>query len=238
MKIEIKPTSLLNLEHICEVLYKLHPNVLGFLVNMQRGIGDILGLVELSNTLLEEREKLSSILKPKDPEDPPNYKEKVLTGYQVNDIIENARSKYASDYLADGTPVFKEKGNFVGDQPTSIESLQKQLEKEKAYRREQRFHELRKYIQLDTYEYIPMKIFVEIEDPVVGRKVKELVEALEKTGAPEQFYLNKKEIDEVAYFAEGYGLTMNKEQKMKFKKFFWTADADALRNLLIKEKLY
>ena len=39
-------------------------------------------------------------------------------------------------------------------------------------------------------------------------------------------------------FAEGYGLTMNKEQKMKYEKFFWTADAVALMNLLIKEKLY
>ena len=83
-----------------------------------------------------------------------------------------------------------------------------------------------------------MKIFVEVEDPVVGKKVKELVAALERTGAPEQFYFHKKEMDEVAYFAEGYGLKMNKEQKMKFKKFFWTADADALENLLIKEKLY
>ena len=30
MKIEINPRSLLNLEHICEVLYKLHPSVLDF----------------------------------------------------------------------------------------------------------------------------------------------------------------------------------------------------------------
>ena len=32
-----------------------------------------------------------------------------------------------------------------------------------------------------------MKITVEVEDPVIGSKVKELVEALEKTRAPEQF---------------------------------------------------
>ena len=81
-----------------------------------------------------------------------------------------------------------------------------------------RFHTLRKYIQLDTDEYIPMKIYVEVEDPVIGKKVKELVEALEKTRAPEQFYLNKKELDEDAYFAEGYGL--NEEQKKKFDDFF------------------
>ena len=36
MRIEINPRSLLNLEHICEVLYKLHPYVLDELVEMQR----------------------------------------------------------------------------------------------------------------------------------------------------------------------------------------------------------
>ena len=77
------------------------------------------------------------------------------------------------------------------------------------------FHNLRKYIQLDTYEYIPMKISVEVEDPVIGRKVKELVEALEKTRAPEQFYFCKREMDEDAYFAEGYGLTMKRSRKNK-----------------------
>ena len=55
-----------------------------------------------------------------------------------------------------------------------------------------RFHELRKYIQLDTDEYIPMKISVEVEDPIIGKKLKELVETLGKTHAPEQFYLHKK----------------------------------------------
>ena len=54
------------------------------------------------------------------------------------------------------------------------------------------FCNLRKYIQLDTDEYIPMKISVEVEDPVLGRKVKELVEGLEKTRAPEQFFYIKK----------------------------------------------
>ena len=82
------------------------------------------------------------------------------------------------------------------------------------------FHELRKYIQLNTDEYIPMKIFVEIEDPVIGRKVRELVRALEKTRAPEQVSLNKEELDEDAYFAEGYNLTMNEEQKKKLDDFF------------------
>ena len=30
MRIQINPRSLLNLENICEVLYKLHPSVLDF----------------------------------------------------------------------------------------------------------------------------------------------------------------------------------------------------------------
>ena len=100
------------------------------------------------------------------------------------------------------------------------------------------FHNLRRYIQLDTDEYIPIKISIEVEDPVVGKKVCELVRALEKTRAPEQFYLNKKEMDEDAYFAEGYGLTMNEEQKKKLDEFFWGADVKALEELLIREKLY
>ena len=101
-----------------------------------------------------------------------------------------------------------------------------------------RFHDLRKYLQLDTDEYIPMKIYVEVEDPVIGKKVKELVEALEKTRAPEQFYLNKKELDEDAYFAEGYGLTMNEEQKKQRDDFFWGEDVKGLERLLKKEKLH
>ena len=101
-----------------------------------------------------------------------------------------------------------------------------------------RFHDLRKYLQLDTDEYIPMKIYVEVEDPVIGKKVKELVEALEKTRAPEQFYLHKKEVDEDAYFAEGYGLTMNEEQEKQRDDFFWGEDVEGLERFLRKEKLY
>ena len=83
-----------------------------------------------------------------------------------------------------------------------------------------------------------MKIYVEVEDPVKGKKVKELVEALEKTRAPEQFYLNKKELDEDAYFAEGYGLTMIEEQEKQRDDFFWGEDVEGLKELFIKEKLY
>ena len=100
-----------------------------------------------------------------------------------------------------------------------------------------KFNNLRKYLQLDTYEYIPIKIYLEVEDPVIGRKVKELVEALEKTHAPEQFFFCKKEMDEDAYFAEGYRLTMNEEQKKKLNDFLEGEDLESLKELLIKEKL-
>ena len=67
-----------------------------------------------------------------------------------------------------------------------------------------------------------------------------MVEALEKTSAPEQFYLHKKEVDEDAYFAEGYGLTMNEEQKKQRDDFFWGGggNVEELERLLKKEKLY
>ena len=82
-----------------------------------------------------------------------------------------------------------------------------------------------------------MKIYVEVEDPVIGKKVRELVRALEKTRAPEQFYLNKKEMDEYVYFAEGYGLTMNEEQKRQSDDFFDGEDVEGLKELL-REKIY
>ena len=59
MRIEINPTSLLNLEHICEVLYKLHPQVLEYLISMQRTLGSVLGWINTDNLSLEEREFLA-----------------------------------------------------------------------------------------------------------------------------------------------------------------------------------
>ena len=66
-----------------------------------------------------------------------------------------------------------------------------------------------------------------------------MVEALEKTRAPEQFYLHKKEVDEDAYFAEGYGLTLNEEQKKQRDDFFGGGGGNVkgLERLLGKEKL-
>ena len=193
MRIEINPRSLLNLENICEVLYKLHPSVLDDLVEMERSLGSILGTIDLNNLSLEEREFLSR-----------NYQEDYSSDTFTQDENEEFKNKYFSE----------------------------------EYENACRFHELRKYIQLDTDEYIPMKIYVEVEDPVIGKKVRELVEALEKTRAPEQFYLNKKEMDEYAYFAEGYGLTMNEEQKRQSDDFFDGDDVEGLEELLKRENLY
>ena len=190
MRIEINPRSLLNLEHICEVLYKLHPSILDYLIEIERNLGGILGEINLNNPSEKEREFLA------------NY-------YQ------------AQDYSVE----------VENDEEMEEEDLKENVN---GYI----FNNLRKYIQLDTDEYIPMKIYVEVEDPVIGRKVRELVRALEKTRSPEQFYLNKKEMDEDAYFAEGYGLTMKEEQKKKLHDFFWGEDVEGLEELLRKEKLY
>ena len=183
MKIEIYPRTLLHLENICEVLYKLHPYVLDYLVDMQRSLGSVLGMIDLTNPSLEERDFIIDFN---------NYK-------KVEEILNN--------------PSFRKK---------DVE----------------RFYDLRKYLQLDTDEYVPMTIFVEIEDPVVGRKVKELVRVLEQTRAIEQFLYNKQEIDENAYFAEGYGLTMNEEQKKKLNDYLDSEDDNVVEELLIKEKLF
>ena len=76
-----------------------------------------------------------------------------------------------------------------------------------------------KYLRLDINEYIPMKIYVEIEDPVVGKKISDLVNTLERIVCIDQFLLDKEEDDLIAYFAGGYGLTMNEEQKKKYDDF-------------------
>ena len=81
-----------------------------------------------------------------------------------------------------------------------------------------------------------MQISVEVEDPVIGRKLKKLVEALERTRAPEQFYFNKREIDEDAYFAGDYGVEMTPEQEKQRDDFFYGEDADALKEVLLREK--
>ena len=189
MIIEINLRSLLNLEHICEVLYKLHPLVLDELIEIERSLGQILGIIDLNNTSLEEREFLANHAKEVD-----FSKEVAKTEKKENELI----------------------------------TIQKMKEEKNCYD----FYNLLKYIQLNTDEYIPIKISVEVENPVIGKKVRELVRALEQTRAPEQFYLNKKEMDEYAYFAEGYGLTMNEEQKKQYDDFLDKEDVKGLKELL------
>ena len=206
MRIEINPRSLLNLEHICEVLYKLHPSVLNHLVEMERSLGNVLGFVDLDNPSLEEREFLTRHFQEEEHSNKLNEGNNIKTFKNMEDL-----------------------NNFL--KGIKSNSTNKDINA-------QRFHKLRRYIQLDTDEYIPMKIYVEVEDSVIGKKVRELVRALEKTRAPEQFYLGKKEMDEYAYFAEGYDLTMNEEQKRKSDDFFDGEDVEGLKELLRKEKLY
>ena len=194
MHIEINPRSLLNLEHICEILYKLHPLVLNELVDMERRLGKILGENNTNNVSLEQRELMIN-------------NTDVYVKFDDND--------YNFKKMVD---ILHGDGDYAGDIFV--------------------FNRLLKYLQLDTYEYIPIKIFIDVEDPVIGKKVRELVRALEKTKAPEQFYLNKREIDYDAYFAEGYGLTMNEEQRKKKDDLLSKEDPEELKKLLIKEKLY
>ena len=236
MRIQINPHSLLNLENIFEVLYKLHPSVLDYLVEMERSLGDVLGFIDLNNTTLEEREFLANIAKELDYSQEPEKPEEPKTQEEFNEMLESKEVKVTKVKFDNKNDVidFLEKFNETNEKSKLLRTIQEMKEHENGCR----FHELRKYIQLDTDEYIPMKIYVEVEDPVIGKKVTELVEALEKTRAPEQFYLHKKEVDEDAYFAEGYGLTMNEEQEKQRDDFFWGEDVEGLERLLKKEKLY
>ena len=251
MIIEINPRSLLNLEHICEVLYKLHPSVLDDLIEMERSLGNVLGIIDLDNLSLEEREFLSRNYQEDYSSEPMEQDEEGVKVKTETFDNEDEALKFINEYKSKNPNVkilggFKDKNkdkNKDQDEDDD-EEYKKQVNKIK-YKylnvideNSKRFHHLRKYIQLDTDEYIPIKINIEVEDPVIGKKVLELVRALKKTRAPEQFYLNKKEMDEDAYFAEGYRLTANEEQKKKFDDFFWVQDAKGLEELLRKEKLY
>ena len=226
MLIEIKPRSLLNLENICEVLYKLHPSVLNDLIEMERSFGKLLGTIDLDNVSLEEREFLANNAKEVDFSKEPVKTEEPETQEEFYKMLESKGvkvHKVSFDNKNDAID-FLERFNETNEKSKLLSTIREMKEHENACR----FHELRKYIQLDIDEYIPIKIYVDVEDPVIGKKVKELVEALEKTRAPEQFYIHKKEVDEDAYFAEGYGLTMNEEQLKSRDDFFDGEDVKGL----------
>ena len=231
MKIEINPRTLLHLQDICEVLYKLHPNVLDYLLDMQENLGNIFGLIDLNNVSLEEREFLSN-----------HYSEPDYSSNVTPSTIE--RGQELTDSVNSLPPKALERGQELTDS-VNLNTLEgalalSELSDKKASTEEntQRFYDLKKYLKLDTDEYIPIKIFIEIEDPVVGRKVRKLVRALETTRAIEQFQFGKRELDEDAYFAEGYGLQMNKDQRKQFDDFFKNKDVTSLRKNLIRRKLY
>lgn len=207
MRIEINPRSLKNLEQICEVLYKLHPSVLNYLIDMQRDIGCILGENIINNMSFEQREK---IIRYKIAEDNKELEEDNKELEEDEEDEDHNFKKFVNMLHGDGE---YSKDIFV-------------------------FNRLLKYLQLDTDEYIPIKIYVEVEDFVIGKKVRELVRTLERTNEPEQFYLHKREEDYYAYFAEGYGLTMNEEQEKKKEDLFLNHDPEKLKKFLIKEKLY
>ena len=236
MRIEINPRSLLNLEHICEVLYKLHPSVLDDLVEMERSLGKLLGSIVLNNVSLEEREFLTNNAKEVDFSKEPVKTEEPKTEEEFREMLESKGVKvHKLNFDSKNDAIdFLERFNETNEKSKLIKTIREMKEDKNSCR----FHKLRKYIQIDTDEYIPMKIYVEVEDPVVGKKVKELVEALEKTRAPEQFYFCKREMDEDSYFAEGYGLTMNEEQKKQRDDFLDGEDVEGLERLLRKEKLY
>ena len=220
MFIEINPKSLKNLKDICEVLYKLHPYVLEQMTEIKRTIGDVLGTIDISNMTLAEREFITRNYEEETESNIPN--EETESIILMEDDVTTTKPTY--NYIIECLEKYikgKELDELNELNKTNVKGkLLKKIQELEEDDNSRRFNDLRTFIQLDTYEYIPMKISVEIEDPVIGRKVKELVEELEKTRAPEQFYYNKKEMDEDAYFAEGYGLTMNEEQKKQRDDFF------------------
>ena len=89
MRIQINPRSLLNLNHICEVLYKLHPSVLDDLVEMERSLGKLLGLIDLNNVSLEEREFLANNVKEVDFSKEPVKTEEPKTQEEFDKMLES-----------------------------------------------------------------------------------------------------------------------------------------------------
>ena len=55
MQIKISPKNLQTLEVICEILYKLHPEVLDNLLDMEETLGPILGLHNINDDLTSEQ---------------------------------------------------------------------------------------------------------------------------------------------------------------------------------------
>ena len=182
MRIEINPRSLLNLEHICEVLYKLHPSVLDVLIEIERSLGKVSGLIDLDNTSLEEREFLADNYEEKDySSEPVSQDVKITTQFHNN--IEDLR-KVLDEYKSNNPNV-----KILTEESDSI--LLKTIAELKKDKNSKKFYNLRKYLQLDTNEYIPIKIYVEVEDPVIGKKFRNWLELLKKLELQNSFILIK-----------------------------------------------
>ena len=213
MRIEVNPNSLFKLEGICEVLYKLHPYVLDYLLDMERTLGPIFGgIMDVNNMTLDQREILTNIIPKVD------FSTEKVEVYKDPDRIYILRD-------------YDEK-----DEKSLLLKVIKKFQKEYY---DDRFRHLRKYIQLSTDDYIPMKLYVEVEDNIIGKKVKKLVEALQNHEYLDEFTLNKKELDEDAYFAGQYNdFELSEEARKQRDDFLDKKDEDGLRELLKKEKLY
>ena len=208
MKIEIQPHSFDNLKDICRVLYQLHPTVLDYLVDMGRKLDSVMGLIDTRKPAMEERE--------------------FLTSGQIDNLV-TVEPKVEQNLSSSLEDICNSLGDFLNDFEKFILCNSKY--------NEDNFYEYKKFLRLNIDEYIPIKINIEIDDPVTGRKLRELVSILEKTNTPEQYYWGKEELDIEAYFAEGYGLTMNEEQKKMLDDFYDKKDGKSVVKLLLKEKI-
>ena len=162
MRIEINPRSLLNLENICEVLYKLHPSVLDYLVEMERSLGDVLGFIDFNNLSLKEREFLSNFYQEEDYSSEPNSQDKGVKVTSQSFDNKEDMIKFVNEYKSNNPNV--KILNEVDEDVDDNEEFKSQLNKFKnKYFNEnqlnsEHFHNLRKYLQLDTNEYINMQI--------------------------------------------------------------------------------
>ena len=141
MRIEINPRSLLNLEHICEVLYKLHPSVLDVLIEIERSLGKVLGLIDLNNTSLEEREFLADNYEEKDySSEPVSQDVKITTQFHNN--IEDLR-KVLDEYKSNNPNV-----KILTEESDSI--LLKTIAELKKDKNSEKFYNLRKFIKMSN----------------------------------------------------------------------------------------
>ncbi len=160
MKIEVNPRSLKNLQDICEVLYCLHPSVLNYLVE-ERKLGKVLGGINLDQPIsLEEREYLYKL-----GQNRPKTKIYNFSNLNYEDILKTKDL------------------NLL----TEDDKMDLALSRYKDESKYEEINNLLKYFKLNTNEYITINFYVEVPSLVYGYKIEELVNALEKTRAPEEF---------------------------------------------------